>query len=256
MRTAIYATTQILHGVVRRAQTSGPGRSDSIQLLRVGGGHNAKLSIPRDLAVPIAGHGVTKVNAAFAFGGSALAVRTLSDYLGIGIDHVVLVNFERFPQLVDAMGGVDYSGGCVVSKINGGFKNGGYTLRLRSGRTHIDGRQALALSRTRHNLCNARESDLTRARRQQKLMSAMKSRTFSPGGFLRWPLIALRAPQTLSTDMGALGLSGLVATLATSGDGAPRVLRPTGTTLLADGGLALTISDASKRRQVTRFLNG
>lgn len=238
------------------AQTKGPSRSDSIQLLRVGGGHSAKLSIPRDMAVPIPGHGVNKVNAAYAFGGSALAVQTIREFLRIGIDHVVLVNFKQFPQLVDAMGGVNYSGGCVVSRINGGFRNGGYTLRLRAGTTHVDGRQALALARTRHNGCNRRESDLTRERRQQKLMSAMKSRTLSPAGFVRWPLIALHAPQTLSTDMGALGLTGLAATLATSGDAPPHTLKPNGAVTLPDGGAALTITETSKRRQVARFLAG
>ena len=236
------------------AQTAGPSRSDSIQLLRVGGGKSAKLSIPRDTAVPIAGFGTNKINAAFALGGSALAVRTVKDFLGIGIDHVVLVNFDRFPKLVDAMGGVTYTGACVVSRINGGFKSGGYTLRLRSGSTHINGKQALALARTRHNLCNRRESDLTRARRQQKLMSALKSRSFSLGGFVRWPFIAWRAPQTLKTDMGAPGLAGLIATLATAGNAPTRILKPTGVTTLADGGAALTITDAAKRRQVARFL--
>ena len=68
------------------------------------------------------------------------------------------------------MGGINYTGGCVVSRINGGFKNGGYTLRLKAGTTHIDGKQALALARTRKNLCNPRENDLTRERRQQKIV--------------------------------------------------------------------------------------
>ena len=111
------------------AQTAGPSRSDSIQLLRIGGGKSAKLSIPRDTAVPIPGFGTNKINAAFALGGSALAVRTIKDFLGIGIDHVVLVNFDRFPKLVDAMGGVTYTGGCVVSRINGGFKRGGSNVK-------------------------------------------------------------------------------------------------------------------------------
>ena len=122
--------------------------------MRVGGGHSAKLSIPRDTIVNIPGYGLNKINAAYAIGGSSLAVRTVKQFLGIEINHVVLVDFARFPQLIDAMGGIDYSGGCVVSRINGGFRNGGFTLRLKAGTTHIDGRQALALARTRHNLCN------------------------------------------------------------------------------------------------------
>ena len=60
-----------------------PSRSDSILLMRVGGGHNAKLSIPRDTVVDIPGHGRNKINAAYAFGGAALAVQTVKEYLGI-----------------------------------------------------------------------------------------------------------------------------------------------------------------------------
>jgi len=236
------------------AQTSGRGRSDSIQLMRVGGGHSAKLSIPRDMVVEIPGFGLNKINAAYALGGSALAVKTVKQFLGIDVDHVILVNFERFPDLVDAMGGVDYTGGCVVSRINGGFRNGGYTLRLSAGTTHIDGKQALALSRTRKNACNLREDELTRQRRQQKIVAAMKSRVLSPGGLLRWPWVAWRAPQTVTSDMGALGLTGLIATLATAGDAPTRILRPDGAATLPDGGAGLTLSDASKARQVSRFL--
>ena len=54
------------------ASTSGPSRSDSILLVRTGGGHSAKLSIPRDTVVDIPGHGRNKINAAYAFGGAAL----------------------------------------------------------------------------------------------------------------------------------------------------------------------------------------
>src|SRR5690349_3423839 len=55
----------------------GGSRSDSILLMRIGGGHNATLSIPRDTVVPIPGHGSNKINAAYAFGGPALAIRTV-----------------------------------------------------------------------------------------------------------------------------------------------------------------------------------
>src|SRR6185436_1311293 len=60
-----------------------PSRSDSILLLRIGGGHNATLSIPRDTVVAIPGHGEDKINAAYAFGGPELAIRTIEEYLGI-----------------------------------------------------------------------------------------------------------------------------------------------------------------------------
>src|SRR6185437_9580524 len=184
------------------ASTSGPSRSDSIMLLRFGGGHSAKLSIPRDTVVDIPGHGRDKINAAYAIGGPALTIQTVKQFLGVDVDHVFLVNFANFPALIDAMGGIDYTGGCVVSRINGGFKNGGYTLRLRAGTTHIDGRAALALARTRENLCKKSDSDFNRARRQQKILSAMKHRVFSPWGFVRLPLISWNVPKSVQTDMG------------------------------------------------------
>ena len=63
------------------ASASG-SRSDSILLMRIGGGKNARLSIPRDTIVDIPGHGPNKINAAYAFGGPALAVQTIEQYLG------------------------------------------------------------------------------------------------------------------------------------------------------------------------------
>jgi LCP family protein required for cell wall assembly len=227
------------------AQTSG-GRSDSIMLMRVGGGANSRMSIARDTIVDIPGHGRGKINAAFAYGGAALSIKTIEAYTGIDVNHVVVVSFENFPALIDAMGGITYDGGCVVSKINGGFRNGGYTLRLRAGTTHIDGKQALALARTRHNDCNRREDDLTRARRQQKVISAMKRRLLSPFAFVRLPMIAWAAPSSLRSDMSGPTLLGLFAALATSGGPQTAVL----------GTQSGQVPESLKRRAVRRFLAG
>jgi LCP family protein required for cell wall assembly len=236
------------------ADVAGPSRSDSILLLRFGGGHSTKLSIPRDTVVDIPGHGRNKINAAYAIGGPALTIQTIEQYLGIDVDHLFLVNFANFPDLIDAMGGVDYTGGCVVSRINGGYKNGGVTLRLKKGTTHIDGKQALALARTRKNECNPREDDRTRARRQQKLLSAMKSRVFSLGGFIRLPLISWNVPKSVQTDMGGPKLLGYALGLAFNGNAPTRVLKPSGFETLPDGGAGLDVSDAEKQAAVRRFL--
>ena len=238
------------------ANPSGPSRSDVMLLIRIGGGHSARLSIPRDTVVQIPGHGQSKINAAFAYGGSGLAVRTVEGYLGIKIDHVVEVNFTHFPGLVNSLGGVNYTGGCVVSKINGGFANGGYTLRLKAGTTHIDGAQALALARTRKNSCNPAESDLTRARRQQKLFSSIERRVISPAAFIRLPWVAWAAPRAVQTDMGAPTLLGLFAALETAGSPPTQVLKPTGAVTLADGGSGLVVGAAERRAATARFLQG
>jgi len=238
------------------ASTSGPSRSDSIILMRVGGGHNGRLSIPRDTVVDIPGRGRNKINAAYAQGGPALAIRTVERYLGVEVDHLVEVSFDNFPDLIDAMGGITYKGGCVVSRINGGFKNGGFTLRLPAGETHIDGRQALALARTRKNECNKRENDLTRARRQQKLLAAMRDRVVSPSTFIRLPWVSWATPKAIQSDMAGPALMGLVGALGTSGTPETRVLKPTGIVTLPDGGQGLTVSDAERRREVDEFLSG
>ena len=238
------------------SSTSGPSRADSIVLMRFGDGKAARLSIPRDTVVDIPGSGRNKINAAYAIGGAAKMTETIETYLGIEVNHVVEVSFSNFPELIDAMGGVVYRGGCVVSRINGGFKNGGYTLRLRAGKTTIDGKQALALARTRKNECNPRESDLTRASRQQKILQAMKSRVLSPHGFIRLPWIAWKAPRALVTDMSGPTLMGFAAATFAGGSPPTRILKPSGAETLPDGGSGLVVSEASKRRAVQRFLAG
>jgi LCP family protein required for cell wall assembly len=226
------------------AQTTGNGRSDSILLLRIGGGANSRMSIARDTLVEIPGAGRQKINAAYAIGGTSLAVRTVEQYTGIDINHVMIVSFEDFPDLIDAMGGITYRGGCVVSRINGGFSNGGFTLRLKAGKTHIDGRQALALARTRKNLCNANEDDLTRARRQQKIVGAMKRRLLSPLAFVRLPLVSWNVPKALRSDMSGPTLLGVFGALAVAGTPRTEVL----------GTVSGEIPEDVKQAKVRRFL--
>jgi LCP family protein required for cell wall assembly len=238
------------------AEKTGFGRSDTIMLIRTGGGHSARLSIPRDTVVEIPGYGLQKINAAHSIGGPAESVRVIKSWLGIPINHVVEVNFENFPALIDAMGGVDYTGGCIISRLDGGFSRGGYTLRLPAGTHHIDGRQALAIARTRENLCAPNETDLQREEHQQALFNAMKQRLLSPTSFLRLPWIAWNTPPAIISDMSGPTLLELFGGLAVSGTPPTRVLRPTGATTLPDGEEGLTISDAAKQADVATFMSG
>jgi LCP family protein required for cell wall assembly len=238
------------------AETTGFGRSDTIMLIRTGGGHSARLSIPRDTVVEIPGHGLEKINAAHEYGGPAESVSVISHWLGIPINHVVEVNFENFPQLIDAMGGVTYTGGCIVSNLDGGAANGGFTLRLSAGSHHIDGKEALALARTRENLCATNETDIQREEHQQALFNAMKSQLLSPSSFLRLPLIAWNAPPAIISDMSGVELLGMFAALGATGTPPTRVLKPTGQTTLPSGEEGLTISEAARRADVARFMAG
>ncbi len=238
------------------ADINGPSRSDSIMLIRTGGGHAARLSIPRDTVIEIPGHGLQKINAAYAYGGPAESISVVKHYLGVPINHLIEVNFENFPELVDAMGGITYTGGCVVSYLDGGSANGGFTLRLSAGTHHLDGREALALSRTRENRCAPQQTDLNREERQQKLLQDMKSQLLSFSSFLRLPLISWNAPPTIISDMSGPELLALFGALELGGTPPTHLLAPTGQITLPDGEEGLTVSEAHKRAAVARFMAG
>jgi LCP family protein required for cell wall assembly len=257
-------TILVLGSDARTKDTAEPGaqtigetsRSDSILLLRVGGGANAQLSILRDTVVDIPGHGQNKINAAYALGGPSLAIETVESYLGVDVNHLVEVNFENFPDLVDSLGGITYTGNCVISKINGGSRNGGTTLRLKAGTHELTGDEALALARTRKNDCRPQEDDKARARRQQKIMSAIKSKVISFETFIRLPWVSWAAPKAVRSDMSGPTLLGLIGAELIGGDAKKYVLTPSGSTTLSDGGAGLTVDDATKQEIVDRFLQG
>jgi LCP family protein required for cell wall assembly len=238
------------------AETTGFGRSDTIMLIRTGGGHAARLSIPRDTVIEIPGHGLQKINAAHEYGGPAESISVIKHWLGIPINHLVEVNFENLPQLVEAMGGVTYTGGCIISRLDGGFSRGGYTLRLSAGTHHLNGKQVLALARTRENLCAPAETDIQREEHQQALFNDMKSQLLTLSSFVRLPLIAWNAPPAIISDMSGPALLETFAALAVTGSPPTRVLEPTGTITLPSGEEGLTVSESARRAAVARFMSG
>src|SRR3954465_7439736 len=231
-------------------------RSDSIMLLRIGGGANAQLSILRDTVVDIPGHGKNKINAAYAFGGPSLAIDTVEKYLDIDINHLVEVNFANFPDLIDSLGGITYTGNCVISKINGGSRNGGTTLRLKAGTHEPKREQGAGPPPPRHNDCRAQEDDRARVRRQQKILSSIKGKVTSFETFFRLPWVSWAAPKAIRSDMSGPTLLGLIGAELTGGGGKKQVLTPSGNVTLPDGGAGLTVDDATKQRAVDEFMKG
>jgi LCP family protein required for cell wall assembly len=239
------------------ANTSDTGsRSDTLMLWRIGGGTSRRLSIPRDTAVDIPGHGLQKINAAYAFGGPALTIRTVEAFTGVKINHLIIVNLAAFPQFIDAIGGITIRTGRICSDISGGVKNGGFSLHLRPGEHHLDGKQALVLARTRHNACNPAENDLTRVKRQQQILNSVKSQLLSVGTFFRLPWASWDAPKVLRTDMGGFSLLSLFAAAEFGGSAPVNVLKPEGVTTLPDGESALTISSGTVHSAVSKLVNG
>jgi LCP family protein required for cell wall assembly len=225
-------------------------------LWRLGGGVSRRLSIPRDTVAAIPGHGSAKINAAFAYGGPALTIKTVEQFTGIPINHVIIVNLAAFPPFIDAIGGVDVKTGRVCSEISGGAQNGGWTLNLSPGVHHLNGTQALVYARTRENKCNPRENDLTREAHQQDILNAIKSKLTSPSTFFHLPWAAWQAPKVLTTDMGGPTLMTLFAAAELGGSAPVQVLKPTGGIRLPDGEDALTVTPGAVHAAVNKLMNG
>jgi LCP family protein required for cell wall assembly len=207
-----------------------PGfRADTLMLVRAGGGKFRKLSIPRDTLAEVPDVGDTKINAAYAFGGAALQVLTVERFLGIDIDHVVILDFGGFEDFIDAIGGVEIKvKQKFCSDISGGVENGGFSLTLKPGEHTLNGEDALVYARTRSNDCDPSYDDLDRAEAQQQLLVAIKNRLLSPlrlpYNFIKGPIIGWTAPKAFVSDMGALTMPQLVISSAIAGSGETDVL--------------------------------
>ena len=231
-------------------------RSDTLMLWRVGGGTSRRLSIPRDTLVSIPGHGTNKINAAYAFGGPALTIKTVEQLTGIKINHVIIINFANFPKFIDAIGGVNVKTGRICSNISGGAANGGFTLNLSPGTHHLTGIQALTLARTRENACNAASNDLTREGYQQQILNGIKSQLLSVHTFLNLPWASWYAPQAVRTDMGGFTLLSMFAASEMGGSAPVQILKPTGAEVVPGVGDALTVTPEAVQQAVAKLQSG
>jgi len=163
------------------------------------------LSIPRDLNVQIAGHGSDKINAAFAFGGPPLLIRTVDHLTGLGVNHVVLVDFAGFKDLIDSLGGVTVDN---PWKIVSSQPFDGLIWHFAKGPIHLDGRHALAYARIRHTT-NPRDSDITREERQQRVVQALMHKLVSPSTLFNLPSVGRDIAKPLATDLSAPEILGM-----------------------------------------------
>ena len=217
-------------------------RADTLMVLRAGGGQFRKLSIPRDSFAEIPGNSAQKINAAYAFGGAALQVETVSDFLGIPIDHVVIMNFEGFEDFIDAIGGVKVELDLpLCADISGGEANGGWTIQLKQGSNTLNGEDALAYARTRApspcpgsgpSAFSEGYDDLARAAAQQNILNGIKGRLTSPlrlpYNFIKGPIIGWTAPKAFISDFGLIAMPQLALSTAFAGSAEPDVLIPSG----------------------------
>ena len=231
----------------------GPPRADSIMVIHTALGSFRKLSIPRDSFAEIPGCGTQKINASFACntqsdqGNPGLTIRTVENFLGIEINHIVIVDFEGFADFIDTLGGVEIDvpdrgrkqvePACrlrnrtlvVAGDVDGGKGQGGVSIGLTGGEHTLEGEKALAFARLRHNICDSSETDIDRAKRQQLVLNGIKGRLTSitrfPINFVKGPWIGWNAPKGIVSDMGGLNLP-QVALASFFGGGDTSVLEP------------------------------
>ena len=156
------------------------GRSDAMILVSISSKTNSvhMTSLLRDIYVDIPGHDGNRLNAAYAFGGPELLMETLEENFDIHVNRYMLVNFQAFANLVDAVGGVtlelsneevQYVNGYLVeyNQLEGRPEGTDYLDSSLSGTIHLNGPQALAYCRNRYI-----GSDFARTERQRKVLSA------------------------------------------------------------------------------------
>ena len=175
-------------------------RSDAIMLVRFTADRQDAqvISIPRDSWVPIPGHGTSKINAAWAWGGPSLLIQTVEQLTHVRIDHFAAIDFDGIIQVTDDLGGVDVTVAQTTS-------NGPYTFP--AGKNHLDGDQARWYLGQRHRLPGG---DFDRERRQQQYLKSMFAKLFSSQTFT--------SPSRLAKALGVVTKSVAVDDTLSNGD--------------------------------------
>jgi LCP family protein required for cell wall assembly len=224
------------------SEGQGPPRADTIMVLHASLTSFHKLSIPRDSFAAIPNCGEQKINASLACntqspnGNPAETIKTVENFLGIDINHIVIVDFDGFADFINTLGGVtiqvpgnpDKKGAAVCGDVDGGKKQGGVSLKLPAGDVTLQGDKALAYARIRHNNCDPSEDDRDRAARQQAVLNGIKDRMTSitrfPYNFIKGPWIGWNAPKAFVSDMGGFTLPQVAIAAIIGGSGETNVL--------------------------------
>jgi polyisoprenyl-teichoic acid--peptidoglycan teichoic acid transferase len=182
-------------------------RSDTIMVVRVtpATGVVKLLSVPRDLYVEVESGKKSRINAAYAYGGVDQARTVMEDLTGVEIDNYVIVDFEGFEQVIDAMGGVrvDVGSGVFPEHWNMG-----------EGMERLNGYKALKYARYR----GTPRADLDRIDHQQQLLAALRRQALRWNIITRLPGIIKVANENVDTDLGVLQVIPLARALVLNGE--------------------------------------
>lgn len=170
-------------------------RSDTIMVVSIDE-KNQKImvtSLMRDMYIPIPGKGKNRINAAYAFGGPSLAMKTINTNFGLDIKDYVTVDFFGLEKLIDSIGGVDVN---VTSAEAEHLNNELYNIdditnkkvkTIKSGSQILNGKQAVAYCRIRY----VGHADYERTERQRRVLNEIFRKIKKNG--------IAKLPKTIST---------------------------------------------------------
>nr|WP_308220892.1 LCP family protein [Micromonospora phytophila] len=257
----------VLGSDTRNPESTSGSRTDTIILAHLPKDRSSAqlISIPRDtwVAVPKSkdgNHGGrdAKVNAAYAWGGVPLMVQTVEKFTGVRIDHVAMVDFAGFKEIIDALGGVEISAEKSFTSIHPPFRS------FRQGPQQMDGETALDYARQRKQFA---DGDFARIRHQQQVIKAILDKA-SSGGILTNPgklnsfLQATSSSVSVDKDLSLLDMatelrglrSGNLVFLTSPTKGTGRV--GTESVVFADTGRSRSFYDAVRRDAVKDIVSG
>jgi LCP family protein required for cell wall assembly len=199
----------LLLGIDRREGEHGPWRTDTmiVATLDPKTKSAAMLTIPRDLYVPIPapGAGENRINTAnfygdqtnYPGGGPALAKKTIEYNFAIPIHYYILIDFNGFRKIIDALGGIDINVPQAIDDPEYPTEDYGVMhLQIPAGMQHMDGDLALKYARTRHS-----DSDFGRSQRQLQVILAARDKALKINALAQAPQLLQQLRDSIETDM-------------------------------------------------------
>jgi len=186
----------IVVGVDNRIK--GARRSDTIMVANINphSRHIGVISIPRDSRIEVPGHGFTKINHAYAYGGVKLLRDSVSHALQIPIPYYVEIEIQGLKDIVDELGGVEVN---IEKRMYYIDRAGDLYIDLYPGNQSLDGEKAIQYVRFRSD----NQGDIGRIKRQQKFISALGKKALDLGFILRVPRIMARFASHVNTNIPA-----------------------------------------------------
>lgn len=209
------------------------------------------LSIPRDTRVRIPGHGYEKINSATLYGGPSLAMRTISELLGIRVNSYVMMDYHGFKEIVDSLGGVTMD---VKERMyhHDPQDGGAYTIDLRPGVQRLDGSKALQFVRYRGYALG----DIERTGQQQEFVSALVKEVMQPSTVVKLPSMVASFSRAVETNLSFMEMQRLAFTAAKMTDASLLTQTLPGKFLNYDGGSYWEVDSEQARIVIASMYEG